>query len=367
MSLVGIYNMNIWFKQYLLLLLLLKGTFGLLLSIDSNYPGIMSNAYAIKFYEGGGSFLLASNNMIRFNYRGIQCITDTQLIPNLLDKGWSKFACNVSKSSLCSMHSGHVFPTATPRIGNDTTGLSCSQSSGKQMVGEAVYDISSCDILDEYVEVIYTPNYVYTRHSYMPVLVYFLFIVCCICIVRSLSLNIISKLDSTAVVVQYPTFIVVVVVLLITLVQGDSYYATPNDLMFFWLTVAYIIVYLCFHGYHSYILWKNQIHKEPRVFNLSAAALQLVVMRLYGSTETPYAGVIIAVITTRLWEKELHKRRTHVFTGLLDCIYISLLIHIGFSYALSYLFPLFVGCKLLAEKLHSASQSHQRVHTDKKI
>jgi hypothetical protein len=355
--------MNIWFAQYLLFLV--HCVHGVLLPIDSNYPSIMSNAYTVKFYEGGGAFLLASNNMVRLNYRGIQYLPDAQLISGILEKGWSEYDCNVSKSSLCSMSTGAIFPSYAPRIGNSSTELSCTQSIGKQMVGEAVYDVSSCDILDEYVEIIYTPNKVYTRHSYMHILIYFIFIICCILIVRSLSLNIISKLDSSVVVVQYPTLLVIFVILLITLIQGDSYYATVNDLVFFWFTVMYVIIYLLFHGYHVYIQWRTQIHKEPRVFNLSAAAMQLVVMRLYGSAETPYAGVIIAVIATRLWEKELNRKRPHIFTGLMDCIYISLLIHIGFSYAMSYLFPLFVGCKVLAERLHSTTKTHNK--TQKKI
>ena len=338
--------------QVIQLVLTLPPVYANLLSVDLNYPELSSTSQYLKFHHGGPAFILASNNLIRFNYRGIQYLPQGELV---LDqgKGWSKYSCNASAYSLCITNYGHLFPSKTPLVGTPTPlGLSCSHSNGKSIVNQPVYDISSCDILDESVEIVYTPNTIFIRHSYMPTALYLFYIVCCIYLVRSLSLNVISKLDHTVEVVQYPTVLVVLTIWIIALIDGDSYYATRNDVAFYWCTIVYVLLYLVFHGYHVYCHYYYNTKRIPRVFNMSAATMQLVVMRLYGITETPYAGVIIAIIATRIWEKELNKKRTHIFTGLIDCIYISLLMHMGFSYSSSYLFPLIVGAKLLAEKLH---------------
>lgn len=323
-----------------------------LLPVELNYPELSSTSQLVKFHHGGAAYVLASNQLIRFNYRGIQILQQAELVLGRSNK-WSKYPCNVSSHSLCITDYGHLFPSSSPLVGAQTPmGLSCSHSNGKNTVNQAVYDISSCDILDESVEIVYTPNSLYIRHSYMSTVLYLFYIACCIYLVRSLSLNVISKLDHTVEIVQYPTVLVVFIIWTITLIDGDSYYATSNDVAFYWCTILYVLLYLAFHGYHVYRHQYLKNKRIPRVFNMTAAAMQLVVMRLYGSTETPYAGVIIAIIATRIWEKELNKKRTHVFTGLIDCIYVSLLMHMGFSYSSSYLFPLIVGANLLAAKLH---------------
>lgn len=338
-----------------------------LYDIDETQPILSSENYPLHFYEGGPAFILASNSFIRVNYRGIRTLQNTKIIPNILDKGWSSSVCQLSSTSLCTTSQGDIFPSKFTRIGNTPTASHCTHSTGKTLVSYPIYDISACDILDESMDVFYYDQHVYTRYTVMSMYTYWFLIVCCIFFVRSISLNIMNKLDHSVIISQYQTVILIFIMLVVILANGDSYYITEDDNMFYWLNILYICISLSYRLYFVYIWWKNNYkYQEPRILNLCAVCIQLIFTRLYGSAETPYAIAIIGIISTRIWEKEYNPTLLNMITGLIDCMYISVLITMGYSYDIVYLFPVFMISKLIADRFFLFSHASIPVVTNLK-
>lgn len=322
--------------------------------IQDNVPILTSNNIPLTFTDGGPAFLLASNNMIRFNYRTIRVTTQALLRNDMIPIGWSKYSCNISKYGLCQTPLGVLFPIQTPLFGPDITGhhLRCKDSSSKALVNYSVYDISACDVIQNELEVVYVPGYAYIKHTTLVWWKYWIMVLASILVVRAVSLNIISKLQHTKDAYQYTTILVISLVWILIITEGDSVYITENDLFFFWMNIIYIMGYLAFHAYHSwYKLFVNPKYVEPRVFNLAAALLQAVLMRLYGSTETPYTMVIVGVICTRIWEKESQQRVMHIITGMIDTLYMSLLLYMGYTYDIALLFPVVLFARILSKQM----------------
>lgn len=326
----------------------------LLYSLDETQPVISSESHPLRFYEGGPAYVLASNSLIRVNYRGIRVLPTASLVSNIVDKGWTKTACNISSTALCTTTNGDVFPYRITRIGNTPTESHCTHSTGKTLVPYPVYDISACDVLDESMDVFYYDQHVYTRYTPMSMYTYWFLIVCCIFFVRSISLNVMNKLDNNVVISQYQTIILIFIMLVVILANGDAYYITENDNLFYWLNIYYICISLSYRLYYVYIWWRNNYkYQEPRILNLCAVCVQLIFTRLYGSAETPYAIAIIGIISARIWEKEYNPTFLNTITGLIDCMYISVLITMGYSYDMVYLFPVFMISKLVADRFFS--------------
>jgi len=337
----------------------------MIIQIDQSYPSLLNNGVKVGFYEAGGAFLLASNRITRINYRGIHTYQRDHILDNILNKGWSVNTCNISAFSMCSMYTGHFFPCFPPRIGN-VSEEHCKKSISKMIINNPnIYDISSCDILDQNKDIIYSESSVYTKNNVVDIWKYWVLIICCIYLIRSVSINIISKMKQTEEYTpQYPVIICAFIAFMIVISDGDTFYITNNDLMFYWTSIAYISVYIIFHSYHA-VRWyqnlkihrihENNIHRnvytEPKIFNLSTATIHLVTMRLYSSTETPYIPVILFLMLIRIWEKEVTKKLFHVITGLFDCIYIAMLMSIGVSFQQFYLFPIFMITRLMAQKI----------------
>lgn len=84
---------------------------------------------------------------------------------------------------------------------------------------------------------------------------------------------------------------------------------------------------------------------------MDAASLQAITMLFYGSVETPYTLVIAGMIITRIWEKDHQMKIMHTCTGLMDCIYVSVLLYMGYSGSVMYLVPLVLLSRLLADHM----------------
>jgi hypothetical protein len=342
-----------------LLLLCITRLQAAIFSLDDNIPSLTSEDQSLRFSEGGPGFLLASNQFVRINYRGLQAIPNIQLVSNIAAKGWVAISCVRSSHALCTSNNGDYFPVGISRIGNiknsqDNIHPQCTSSKGKIQVASTnnsvVYDISACDILEEGLDIVYYQGTVYSKNTSMSFFVYSVLVLFCVFFVRSISLNIMNKFDSAVQVSQYQTVLVVVLLVALMLYEGDSNYVTMYDHHFFWMTMMYLLVSLSYRLWYMYIWWsRNYKYTEPRIFNLSAVCVQLIVTRLYGSVETPYAMAVIGVLATRVFEKEHNPTLLHVVTGLIDCMYMSVLITMGYSYDLMYLFPVFTLSKLVAD------------------
>lgn len=320
-----------------------------LYSIDDSRPHLVSEGVTLDFTGGGPAFMLASNMLTRINYRGIRSLAQTTLVTTL--KGWSVYTCNLSTFALCETEWGYVFPPGTPADGSSIYHqFHCSNSIGKNSVSSTNYDMSACDVLDESLDLVYTQNLLYVKKNNMNAVEYWILILSSVYLVRALSLNIMSKLKNDTTTYQHMYTLVCFVVWVILLYEWDSTFVTVNDQAFYWVNIMYIFGYLVFHAYHSiYRVFIHSKHIEPRIFNLAAACIQGVVMALYGGAETPYVIVVIAMIMVRIWEKENQKRIMHVITGMIDCMYISLLIYVGYAYEVFYLYPIIMFSKMVSD------------------
>jgi len=267
-----------------------------LYTLDDSKPYISSDSSNINWHEGGGSFLLHTNLAVRFNYRGIQSISHGNTLVSDLSfhKGWLVLPCNTSAFACCSYSHGQLFSATGPHVGYHRQvlpQLQCVKSKGKEIVQIPVYDISACDILEESYDVVYTQNSMYIQLNYMSTWEYWAHVLGSIYLVRSISLNIMSKYNGTPMTNQSYILLVAIVLMVLVLKDGDRFQITTNDQLFYWVNIVYILLYMGYHLYHwvkrRILHWESLNTPQPMIFNMSAACLQLVASKLYSSAETP--------------------------------------------------------------------------------
>ena len=331
-----------------------------LYSLQDARPVLSSEDLPLHWWDGGPAFILASAGATRLNFRGLYTYPPEALVRGereLAAAGWHGVACNVSAWALCSSDVGHALPAGRPRTPErsalvETDGwadLGCADSLGKVLVGEGVYDLSACDVLDEGVDLLYTPGKLYHRHGALPLWKYWLCVVLAIVLVRSLSHNVkgLWAPDSTAEPrhQQRPALAAALVLVGLAVADGDGAYVTVADQAFFWGTILYIAAYLGMHVAHR--------ARGTPVFNVIVATLQLAAMRFYTAAETPYNLVLIGMLACRGWTKLLLARqRTHGLSLMLDAVYLSLCIELAFNgtreLLVAVLGAAFIGGQLLA-------------------
>jgi hypothetical protein len=318
---------------------------------DGNRPGLTSEGRRLAWWDGGPAFALASSGAVRLNFRGLFVYPASVVVRGELDAkpealGWHRVACNVSAWALCSSEVGHVLPAGSPRMPerkeavlvDGWNDLACAQSGGKTLVSAGVYDISACDVLDEGLDLLYTPGVLYHRHTSMAPWEYWVYVVLAVVLVRCLSYNVQSLWlpeGSAAVRTQWVPLGCSTALLALVLVDGDSIYVTQGDVLFFWCTVGYVGVYLVLHlGTRAAQNAAGESYEQP-VFNVIVGTLQLVGMRFYTAAETPYNTVLVGMLASRSWTKMLLHRHSggdnHAASLVLDSLYLSLGIELAFD------------------------------------
>lgn len=354
-----------------------------IIELGDKKPYLTHGDTAIRFSEGGPAYVLASSPYVRINYRGIKTSRNT---PHLLDLHgvgtWQRMPCNASAYALCTLaaNTGHVFPASATPLFTVNSPMQCANSKSKNMIHSAAeaaeyyYDFSACDVLDEGLDVVVSEggSAVWIRRAPVSAPVYWTLILCTIFLIRTISLNLSDKLSTATsspgdksqtkatakTLPQYQCIAVNAVILIVVLIEGDSHYVTAEDAAFYYISIVYIVAYLAFHLYHALRRWwqcsvwgGDKSYNEPRVFNLSAASLQLVITRLYCGAESPYAVAIIAMLLVRVWDKETQKLWMHSVTALADCVYVALLMVWGYAYDPLYLVPLVAFSKIVSDKM----------------
>ena len=271
---------------------------------DTNRPGVASEGQILAWWEGGPAFALASSGAVRVNFRGVYTYPPSAIVRELDagGLGWHGVQCNASAWALCSSDVGQVLPFSRPRMperqesvtADGWNDLGCAKSDGKVLVSLGVYDISACDLFDEGLDLLYTPGKVYHRHDSLPPWKYWGLVVLAIVLVRFLSYNVQALWEPQAAErhKQWPALLASVLVLVIVLLDTDCLFVTSADQVFFWATVAYILVYLA--------LRIRTCHQRP-VYNVIVATLQLIACRFYAAAETPYNLVLIGFLASRGW------------------------------------------------------------------
>lgn len=312
-------------------------------------PGLAAGdaATPLAWWDGGPAFALASAGAVRVNFRGVILYPPTARVRNLSshgNSGWHSVPCNVSAWALCSSDVGHVFPYAPPRMPERRAAiqvdgwadLTCSNSQGKVLTYQGVYDVSACDVFDEGLDVLFSASRVFHRHAGTPLWKYWTMVILSIVLVRNLSYNIQDlweKAGTATTKEQWPALLSSLVLLVLVLIDGDSAFVTSADQLFFWTTAGYVLVYLAVHVWNRWGPGRPRTEQDPGddyeggddsmvipeqeeeqegdevgrvsyerpVYNIIVATLQLVVMHFYSSAETPYNIVLLGMLACRGW------------------------------------------------------------------
>jgi hypothetical protein len=122
---------------------------------------------------------------------------------------------------------------------------------------------------------------------------------------------------------------------LLVVSDGTFMYVTQEDLVFVLATEVYILAYLWYHVFN----WLQKVDEtdDPPIFNLITGSLQLMVCRLYVSAETPYNPVLLVLLVTRVWIKIMRESAWHQGTLVLDALYLSVYMELGFMHDRQYL------------------------------
>ena len=209
-------------------------------------PGLTIDGTPLNWWEGGPAFVLASSGAVRVNFRGLYTYPPSSIVRDL-DKGlgWHKVGCNASAWALCGSDVGQVMPWKAPRMpekhesvtADGWNDLGCTDSTGKILVSLGVYDISACDVIDEGLDLLYTPGMIYHRHNSLQTWKYWILVVLAIILVRFLSYNIQAlwePQEETGIKPQLPALACSLGVLVIVLLDGDSLFVTSADQVFFY-------------------------------------------------------------------------------------------------------------------------------------
>jgi len=287
-------------------------------------PHLVADSLPLAWWDGGPAYLLASARGVRINFRGVFPLR-SHLRGSLEAVGWTKTMCNESAFALCSSDTGAAFPASSPRVADAPRrlpdgwrGLSCRQSAEKVLVRALEYDISACDVLDEDLDVLYTNGTLYFRQADLPEWEHVASIVLCIVITRALSFNVQSLLNPAAPVqIQAPGLVATAIILVFVGRDGDRPYVTVDDLVFFYVSVAFVGAYVALYTAEYLARWGKRAqaadpfaHRSPPLqedtdpfFTLLIGGLQLAIMRFYRTVDSPYAAVLLGMLVARLWIK----------------------------------------------------------------
>ena len=324
-----------------------------LFDLDDSAPWLRSKGVAVSFDAGWDSFVVADSACVRVNSRGVQTKPShwDPLPAGDLSGPWAHRECAYGQGSLCLLGEpggGLVFPSSSrslPPIYNPAfswAGLECSRAyDGRWLDGSAaVYDVSSCDVLDGGGDLALCGRDLYYGRSGLPVGSYWAVCVIAVFVVRSLSYLVVRKISSGAVAQDSAkylrqdalTVLACLAVLPLSLVPwGSLWFITREEAFFFVFSCAYVGMYAFIFAVHA---WYGT-HGDPPIYNLIAGTLQIIASRLYLSSETPYNPVIIWAIGTRALVKMRAGKDQRFYVGisaLVDSLYLSLLCVLGFQH-----------------------------------
>ena len=328
--------------------------------LDADVPWLRSRGNEVRFDAGWDAFLVVDSSCVRVTARGVQA-KPSHWAPRTLGGGWSSRACMPGAGGgLCDVASGGVaFPARAigrPPLYNGSAGwggLGCSRGSdGRVMDPDYAYDLSACDVLDGGGDVVVCGRTISFARTALPDWVYWAMCLIAVFVVRSLSYLVVQRVTppqcggeaarpARSVWGDALTVLACVAVLPLALVpDGDAWFVTQEEALFFGVVCAYVGVYAALFVVYAL----NGGGEDPPIYNLIAATLQVIASRLYLGAETPYNPVIIWAVATRALIKMRGKCRRSVVVGLstlLDSLVLSLMCVLGFEYNPLYLVAIF--------------------------
>lgn len=339
----------IWFVPGLALLASPPGCHCTIFQIDDAYPFLSIGGTPIQWHSGAAAQWALSSLLVRIHPRGVGFKNQNWHLRDFSHLGWTAESCIPSAHGLCQTTRSVFFPSSQlPEINEAASGACSSAKTGRVITNASRYDFSSCDVLDQRMDFVYSKEVMRYSKTSLPVWTYWTLCVLVVFLVRCLSRYIMASLVSSHPSTEQPpdpwvslTASAASVILVVS--GGDAMYITYEDLIFYWFTVFYVCTYACiFAGVRMYKSLSQSTVHDPPFYNLLAGVLQLVSTRLYAGAETPYNPPLIFIIAVRTLAKS--RRRTHFIRGvtlLLDACMLALMCIIGFGPSHFYLVALF--------------------------
>jgi hypothetical protein len=330
---------------------------GEVFDLDDSAPWLSANQADILFDRGWDAFVVADSSCVRVSARGVQA-KPSHWTPRSLDASrWASRVCVPgSGGGLCETSGGGVvfpardrgFPPAYDAAAAWGS-LACSRASdGRVLVpGSGAYDVSACDVLDAGGDVVLCGRTASFARTALPDWAYWTLCLIAVYVVRSLSYLVAQRVEKKgpeggrSVWHDALTVGVCLAVLPLCLApDGDAWFVTHEESLFFAAACAYVGLYACLFAVYAY----EGGGPDPPVYNLIAATLQVIACRLYNGAETPYNPVVIWAIGTRGIVKLRSPRVSWLRVGLstlADSMMLSLMCVIGFEHSPHYLVAIF--------------------------
>jgi hypothetical protein len=327
-------------------------------NLDDSAPRLRSNGQAVVWSGGWDALVVADSSCTRANARGVYAKpshwTQRQGLAGL---GWASAACMPDDSgALCVAQFGSLFPQGAPRYNASGAwgGAGCSRENDGRVLDPAHgYDVSACDVLDGGGDVAVCGRVAFFRKTAVSTWAYWLMCLLAVFVVRSLSYLVVQRVQPSAPAggwcSDWVTVAACVAVLPLALApDGDAGFITVEERFFFGVVCCYEAAYAVLFAYRR-LLWGGdddvgggRLH-DPPIYNLIAAALQIVACRLYLSAETPYNPVILWAVMTRALLKLRNPKASFAVsvTTFADSLVLSLMGVLGFGYNQLYLSALF--------------------------
>lgn len=320
--------------------------------LDNAVPWLTSAGAEVHFDRGWDAFVVADSSCVRLNARGVQA-KPSHWAPRALPSAWRSRQCVPGPlGGLCELPDGSAaFPSRSigrPPLYNASRawgGLLCSRASdGRVMDPQHGYDLSACDVLDGGGDVVLCGRTLSFARTALPDWAYWALCLIAVFAVRSLSYLVVHRVEEQAAPRGWwedaLTVLACVVALPLVLApDGDAWFVTQEEALFFAVLCAYVAGYAVLYVGFALSGGGN----DPPIYNLIAATLQVIACRLYLSAETPYNPVIIWAVATRGLVKLRSRKASAVVSvsALADSLVLSLMCVLGFEHDPLYLVAIF--------------------------
>lgn len=298
--------------------------------LDNSVPFLVSSGRPVVWSAGVDAVSVAGSSFVRVNERGIVTQPSHWSVRDLRENGWHVRQCLPGGGSLCEMSNvSRVFPTAPnkPRFSASHTlrPLRCTRDNAQRVLDHNWgYDISACDVLDGGGDVVFFQHSVAFKDTEITQVKYWLLCVLAIFIVRSFSYKVKTRFEHTTNTLgfssdQWTIAACALSIILAITPNFTSELVTDEDFICCCFLVFYSFLYI--------MVWVfNRHDPHAPIYNLIAATLQITASRLYKSIETPYGGVLLYVLMTRMFMKLRGGwKLPHAITVASDSMLLSLL------------------------------------------
>jgi hypothetical protein len=338
--------------RLLCLLSFLMCASGAVFDLENSAPYLRVGQSHVRFSSGWDAFVVADGSCTRVNSRGVYS-KPSHWAPRDLGQPWVSLECVPGlRGALCELRGGLAFPEpdVQPRYHAERApaGLGCSRSEdGRVLDAGYGYDVTACDVLDQGGDVVYCGRTLSAASTDLHHAVYWVLSFVAVFVVRSLSylvLNSVGRPSSQPPSTLWTVLACLLVLPLVLVPHGDTLFVTVEEALFFGAVCGYLCLYAALYFVCTYLLSDEAAPVNPPIYNMIAAALQLIACRLYLSAETPYNPVIVWGVGARA----LVKMRTaeawgwvNGVTTLADALVLSLMCAIGLGVDRYYLVAIF--------------------------